>query len=428
MDTRPMFWAAITATLCAAAARAQSPATQPVPPDMAAAVHDLSSEDFSQRQHAAARIGELLRQQLKLRAQTQAAIDDLQHELADQIRALGMVTDEEARQRVDGLLATEAALAQWTAQAMAAPADKRPALLDWGLSNKNAPILAKAFSTDPAQRIAGIAALGKLPGPFADWTLARLLAARQSWVRDAAMAAAWDRTPTPEIVNLLWRRAIPPDENADSPDDQPTLKIPFPDHDPIEVPAEDDDSDDQELALLLLRHMHSPLVADHINAVIAQRLKKPTDDDDTSLHRLAETYKLKQAIPLLARDALGDVRGRSEGNHTMATNRTSAIGALCTILALDLETFDLSPSDDNSYAWKTDNDNDARPVLKFFDWWRVHASEYGAKAPDDPPQIDDSDDQDDPFAKRELGPPPPDELERETQAHAKGPHIHMGLK
>ncbi|HVS72749.1 MAG TPA: hypothetical protein VHQ47_15945 [Phycisphaerae bacterium] len=427
MDIRPQVWGAIAIALCTARAAAQPPATQPAASDMNAAVHDLSSADFSQRQHAAARIDELLRQQLKDRAQTQALLDDLQRELAGEIRSLGMVTDEEARQRVDGLLATEASLAQWTAQAMGASADKRPALLDWGLSKNNAPILAKAYSTDPAQRVAGIAALGKVPGPFADWTLARLLAARQSWVRDAAMAALWDRPPTAEIVDLLWRRAIPPDDNADASDDQPTLKIQFPEHDPIEVPAEEDDSDDQELALLVLRHMQSPLVADKVKAIIAQRLKKQSDNDDTTVHRLAETYKLKQALPLLARDAFGDVRGRSEGNHTMATNRTSAIGAACTILGLDPETFDLSPSDD-SYAWKTDNDTDARPVMKFYDWWRVHASDYGAKPPDQPPQMDDADDQDDPFARRELGPPPPDELEREAQAHAKGPHIHMGLR
>jgi hypothetical protein len=340
---------AAVALLAAPVAAADVPATGKAEGAAAVegALRDLTAEDFGLREQAARRLQALLAEQLKQRAAVEEVVGQLQAELLRQERALGMMRDDEARQRTAGLLAMEQALAAWTQDAMTAPNQRRQQLLEWGLSAKVAPLLARTYSKHRREQIAAIIELGKLDGPGADWTLARLLNERESWVRAAAVAALWNRPLTPEIAAALWYRAVEGPEREqeaqriaeDTDTAASPLEINIPDHDPVEVPPDEDDFSDRDLLVDLLVHLQSPLVAEKVEALVDRRTKKEAPLGEGWEHRLVEAYKIKTAVPLLARVATGEIEqnsGRSEGGQVMTgTNRTSAAGALATIVGID---------------------------------------------------------------------------------------------
>jgi hypothetical protein len=384
-------------------------------------VKGLSAEQYPERQAAAKRLERLLADQIHQRAEVQEIVDLLLKDLQQQQRAMAMVTDQEAQAKIGGLLELERGLAGWTAQAMAEPLDRRKTLLDWGLGPEGAPAVALAYAQNRARRLEGIKTLGKLDAPGAGWTLSRLINDNDAAIRAAAMAAAWTRDPkaqgADDIVAALWHRAVSgPLDLAEQERVRPRMhdeeaprriKVDFPEGDPMEFEITDDPTsyEDAILAGDVLVHLHSPLVGERIKALVVDRQKAGKnlilrEDPDWTLvaHRLAEAYDVKEAVPMLALEALNretdEMAGEVNGRPYTWSPRTLAVGVLCKLLGQEPANFALirvrETADLRGWTWGTDvplpgmgggmpGQQDGAVVRAFYKWWKEHHAEYGVK-------------------------------------------------
>jgi len=319
-------------------------------------VTGLAADDFAQRDAALKRLQGLVAEQLKQRAQIQDVINAFQADLVQQQRALAIVSYEEAQAQIAGLLEMERGLTAWTLQTMSEPVARRTELLNWGLTRENAPALARLYAENLRVRLDGVKQVAKLNDAGAQWTLGRLINDKESAVRAAAMAACWSREPNAAVVDALWFRAVSgPLAAGDSGRDgrmsfdgrpgENAVKVDFPGGDPMEFDDSNDAGDfsDAQLASDVLVHFKSPLVGDKVKALVAERIRLGKtlslgSDPDWTLvtHRLVETYGVKEAIPLLANEALAaesdEMGGDMNGRPYMWSRRTMAIGTLCKLI------------------------------------------------------------------------------------------------
>jgi hypothetical protein len=381
-------------------------------------VKGLTAEDFSERQAALQRLEHLIADQVKQRAQVQEIVDALMKDLAQQQQALAMVSgDEEARARIAGLLETERGLAGWAMQTMNEPEERRKTLLAWGLGKEGAPVAAKVYAVNRRIRLEGIGQLAKMedgPEGGASWTLGRVINDGDAAVRAKAMAEAWTRKPTADVVAALWFRAVAgplqlaEQEAGRAPlvrDEGPEkLKVEFPEGDPLEFEMEEDGGafTDALLAGDVLVHLNSPLVAERVKEMLHLRVNAgkslvlPQDDDWTlAMHRLVEAYQIKEAVPVLAQEALAreteDMAGESNGRPYTWSRRTLAVGVLCKLIGKDPADFSLihvQDADLRGWLWATDvnpqmppvpGGGDVTVVRAFYKWWKDHHGEYGVK-------------------------------------------------
>jgi hypothetical protein len=317
----------------------------------------------------------------------------------------------------------ERGLAGWTNQTMSEPLERRTKLLDWGLSKEKAMVLSRVYAQSNRVRLEGIRQLAKMPDESAEcnWTLSRLINDRETPVRAAAMAAVWSRKPTQDVVNALWYRAVAGPLARESggggggggmrimPFDGDVmghmLKVDFPGSEPMQFGEEDESMYhfDAQLAADVLIHLKSDLVADKVRAHVADRAKAgknlalDSDPESTLVsHRLVEVYKVKEAIPLLAAEALGaqtdEMGGDMNGRPFIWSRRTMAIGTLLTLIGKDPGDFELMRmrnfGETRGWMWGTDMDqqemmqgnmSDGAPVRAFYAFWKDHHAEYGVK-------------------------------------------------
>jgi uncharacterized protein YbaR (Trm112 family) len=440
MSARMLISSLLAGSLLTSAATAQdkpaAPATNPAPASSAAdfnrQIPGLSSESFADREAALKRLQTLIADQIKQRAAIQEVLTAFQNDLFRQQQTLALVSDEEAQAQIAGLLEMERGLTGWTLQTMDETPARRNTLLTWGLTRENGPILARAYAERLRTRLDGIKQLAKSDADGANWTLARLLNDRQSAIRAATMALCWNRKPSDDIVNALWFRAvsgalarndtpgIPVNQmDANMPpgllpetvalgdamrDNQ--IKIDFPGGEPLEFDDANDSGEfyDALLASDVLVHLNSPLVADKVKNLVADRAKAgktlchPQDLDWTLVsHRLVETYKIKDAIPLLAVEALAadseDLGGDMNGRPFSWSARTMAIGTLAKLIDKDPAEFDLirarNTGDARGWMWAFDanpqqmingnGDADLKVVKAFYAFWKDHHAQYGVK-------------------------------------------------
>jgi hypothetical protein len=136
------------------------------------------------------------------------------------------------------------------------------------------------------------------------------------------------------------------------------------------------------------------LVADRIKA--GKTLASEEDMDWTlATHWLVETYGIKEAIPVLADEALSqqtdEMNGSMNGRPFMYSPRTMAVGVLCKLIGKDPGDFGLIRGHDSGelrgWMWALDQDPqnnvvgppDGAVVRAFFKWWKEHHLEYGVK-------------------------------------------------
>ena len=129
----------------------------------------------------------------------------IEQALAD---TLGQLSDaaalpQQPSPQLCSVLRYNAQVGRWAGAVMTFPRSGRVALFNWGLRRANLPIVNHVFSRWSAQRLAGLEALVKLPGPFADVLIKRLLQDRVFVVRLSVMAALYDRRPTLSEMALL---------------------------------------------------------------------------------------------------------------------------------------------------------------------------------------------------------------------------------
>ena len=101
------------------------------------------------------------------------------------------------------VLRYNARVGRWAAAVMTFPRSGRVALFNCGLRSANLPIVNHVFSRWSFQRLAALHALAKIPGPYADAMILRLLHDPIFAVRLAVMAALYDRRPTAAEMTVL---------------------------------------------------------------------------------------------------------------------------------------------------------------------------------------------------------------------------------
>jgi hypothetical protein len=438
MSARMFISSILAASLLTSAAAAQdkpaAPLANPAPPaaNIDREIKGFNSENFADREAALKRLQTLVADQIKQRVAIQEVLTAFQTDLLRQQQALAMVTEEEAQAQMAGLLEMERGLAGWTIQTMDETPDRRKPLLAWGLTRENGPILARAYAQRLRTRLDGIKQLAKSDADGANWTLARLVNDRLSAVRAATMALCWSRQPSDDIVNALWFRAVTgPLARNDIPGmpagtleangapelagetiamgggmRENAIKVDFPGGEPMEFDDSNDSAEffDALLASDVLVHLNSPLVAGKVKTLVAERAKAGktlchSQDLDWTLvaHRLVETYMVKDAIPVLAVEALSadseDLGGDMNGRPFMWSPRTMAIGTLAKLIDKDPADFDLirarNTGDARGWMWAVDvnpqqmnngnGDADLKVVKAFYAFWKDHHAEYGVK-------------------------------------------------
>lgn len=397
---------------------------------------NLEAQSFPEREAALTRLRALIGRQVEQRAEIQGVLDELAADLAKQERALAVVNGSESQARVEGLLEMEGGISRWAAQTMSEPAERRRKLLAWGISTEITPVLARAYAQETKVRVAGVKELGKLdqrkedaddPPDQAhgrnadataaiDWTLARLINDPEEPVRAAAMAACWYRAPSGDLIAALWHRAVEgPMEREDATGGSGAdldvdevaggaLHVDFPGGDPLQYDDSDGTQDygDAHLACDILIHLNSPRVAEDLRTMVAGRVKagrmlsgSTMPDLALTTDQLVEAYKVKEAIPLLAAEALGTQSEETgAGFGAVWTRRTLAMGAVATLTGQDPENFGLRhvhpPDDTRGWAWAVDAPRpmnrpgpmpqpDGQAVQAFYKWWLAHHAEYGVK-------------------------------------------------
>ena len=96
-----------------------------------------------------------------------------------------------------------ARVGRWAAAVMTFSRAGRVALFDWGLRSANLPIVNHVFSRWSFQRLAALHALAKIPGPYANAMILRLLHDPVFVVRLSVMAELYDRRPTAAEMTVL---------------------------------------------------------------------------------------------------------------------------------------------------------------------------------------------------------------------------------
>ncbi len=176
------FWAFAQFSRPAAAQTATEPS-----PTLAAALRDLSSDQYQTRQKGNREIQQFLAGQM-----------------ANMIQAVG----PEKGNRVTKILRFNVEVSRWAKAVLSLPVARRAAMFQWGLSAKRINTVAKAFSPHPSVRAAAARGIALWKGANADWLLLRLLSDTHRLVYLAAMDALWNRRPTVAMVHVVWLKVI----------------------------------------------------------------------------------------------------------------------------------------------------------------------------------------------------------------------------
>ncbi len=372
--------------LFAAATPPQPPApptTLPaLDPAIQTALHNLSSEDFTAREHA---------------------FRNLQIAFGQQVQELLRPEDPETQARVAALLTFNEGLSHWILDTMALPDPDRRNLLAFGLRTDILPIVANAGANDPELRVQAIHDLAGNRDPLVTTILAPMIDDPDRRVYIAAMEAAWDRTPNALLVDHLWERAVEAGFAVYSPPVQQQEVIRFRGEDL--GPAAYDNSayrhmQDSDIACDVLVHLHAPQVNAKITAFF-QRVDKVLNGTDAQMrenriwmygvnsapmknvYQLLEAYHPPEVLPLLYHLATGRVRqpinGQNNNLHFFWSNRTLPLATLITLTGQNPDEYKLSKLTPPFGTWTfpTEADEDAA-VKKLQTWWAVRAAN-GAK-------------------------------------------------
>ena len=132
-----------------------------------------------------------------------AVIEQALAETLGQLSDAAALPDSQQSAPLQDMLRYNAQVGRWAGAVMTFPRSGRVALFNWGLRSANLPIVNHVFSRWSFHRLAALRALVKMPGPFADAMIMRLLHDPVFVVRLAVMAALYNRRPTVAEMALL---------------------------------------------------------------------------------------------------------------------------------------------------------------------------------------------------------------------------------
>jgi hypothetical protein len=372
--------------------QAQAPALSPA---VTAAIAQLSADDYAQREKA---------------------VEQLQAALSQEMRTLVEVRDPEAQARIGDLLTFEQGLCGWAKDVLRLPRDKQKEALDLGLQPEVLPHVALLYAKETSKRVEAVKALRKLPGAGVTDLLAKALDDPEQGVYVAAMEGVWDRPATDAVVESLWNRAVTAQFAIMRPqavDRLPDIKFRGR---PIQALDNGDNSlylraQDNQLAADVLAHINAPQVGkklralfEEAEAVYARRnpngagdqdvwMYMPTQESMKNAARLAETYKPREAVPVLYRIATGPVLQKSSGQLNRQTfywsNRTWALALTLKITGQSTDDWNLQVLNSLSGMWGQSSEADEKAALaKLREWWAKDHDKWGG-AVDNRPELPD---------------------------------------
>lgn len=375
--TIPCFAAAL---LAARLAIAEPPTLSPA---VAAAITQLSADDYTQREKAVAQ---------------------LQLALGQETRALLEVNDPEAQARIAEMLTYEQGLCSWAQDVLKLPKDKQKEALDFGLKPAVLPHVAGLYAKDVTRRVDAVKALSKLPDPAITDLLAKALDDPEQRVYVAAMEGVWDRPPTDAVVDSLWNRAIMAQFATMRPQvvNRPPESLTFRGKS-IQVIDNGDNSlylrtQDNQLAADVLAHINAPQIGKRLQSLFeeveaAYAKKNPNGDQDVWMYmptqesmknasRLAEASKPKDAVPVLYRIATGPALQKSSGQISRQSfywsNRTWALALTLKITGQSTDDWNLRIITSLSGMWTQPSEADEKAALvKLRQWWTKDHDQWG---------------------------------------------------
>ena len=178
------------------------------PAEVQAVVQMLSADDYATRQEALHQLELGIAENLRRTIVVQEAMLRLQAALGQQLKVMTMTHDLEAVARTAALMEFNEALARWAVATMALPETERAAAVQWGLSEKGLPVVARAYSPRASVRTEGIREMAGMPGLAVSLLLAGMVGEQDREVTLAAMDALWDRPPTALALAVLWDKSV----------------------------------------------------------------------------------------------------------------------------------------------------------------------------------------------------------------------------
>jgi hypothetical protein len=372
----------IAACLAATArADASTPTTVPAPaldPAIQSALRNLSSEEFTDREHA---------------------FRELQIALGRQVQALLRPDDPETQARVAALLKFNEGLSRWILDTLTLPDPQRRVLLAFGLRADMLPIVAKIGSSDSDLRVEAIHALAQSHDPLATDILAPLLEDDDRAVYIAAMEAAWDREPRDAIVDRLWERAVDAGFAIYNPQAAQPQTVRFRGEDLGQTfydNAAYRHMQDGDVACDVLVHLQAPqldgkLTAffEHVDAALNSAPAQGQGRDNhvwmygvnsapmKNVYRLLNAYQPPHALPILYHLATGavhqPVNGQVNNQHYFWSDRTLPLTTVVQLThqnTADYKLTQMNPPVGN-WAFATQGDEEAA-VRKLQAWWAAH--------------------------------------------------------
>jgi hypothetical protein len=367
----------VLAACLAASARAAASATAPaLDPAIQSALHDLSSDDFTAREHA---------------------FRNLQIALGQQVQALLRPDDPETQARVAALLKFNEGLSRWILNTLSLPDPQRRAVLAFGLRADMLPIVAKIGSSSSDSRVEAIHELAPLRDPLATDILAPLLEDDDRAVYIAAMEAAWDREPRDAVVDRLWERAVDAGFAIYNPQPVQPQIVRFRGEELGQTfydNAAYRHMQDGDIACEVLIHLQAPQVSAKLTAFF-DRVETAVNGPNAAgrdnriwmygfnsapmknVYELLNAYQTPEVLPILYRLATGIVRqpvnGQSNNIRFFWSSRTLPLATLILLTNQSTTDYKLSqinpPSGNWAFPSQLDEDN---AIRKLQSWWTTH--------------------------------------------------------
>lgn len=359
-----------------------APASGPaLSPAMEDALHNLKAEDFSTRE---------------------AAVGQLQQAFASQLAGLLRSGDPEVQSRLQELLEFQNGLLRWSLDLLAAPRERRQALLDLGLRPDLLPLMAKLHAGQPRLRREALQTLARVEGPLITDLIAARVADLDRTVYVAAMEALWDRPPTEASVDALWQRAIAAGVAMYQPQvAQRAQTVTFRGQALGAESVSDNtiyrQSQDHAVACDVLVHLQAPEVVARLKQMLAEIeasytaagrnawMYSGTQEPMKNFARLMRAYMPPETIPALYRIATGRLVQRSQGqingNKYFWSNRTWAIALLYEMTDRNPEDAKLVKQAVMSGMWTTAGEAEEEAIIRDLKtWWTAHSEKYVTKS------------------------------------------------
>lgn len=383
-----------------------------VTPEMIEALRQLSAEDYQTRQEAMKKLQQAMTTHFQQMVLVQQLMLKIQDNLAEQLRQMTLSAEGEGQSRVASLMEFNQALSRWAIDVLGLPEEKRDAMLKWGLSPDGYPLVVRVYSSKDEVRAGVTKELAKIDSDNAIWLLGRLLDDVDREVALSTMDAIWDKAPTPQMIDILWNKAVGQTIQQYRP--RPTRSRTMNVHGRlVQVYDQDYNSSarmqDADVAADVLIHWRNPVITDRLNTLfkeMAASIRDPNDyrwrvispnyggEGAKTLSRLMEAYKPKEGFQFIMKvlastNQDGYINQMNNVNYWQSS-RVDAAALLCRMTGQDPEDYKIQKYANYGDRWmlrvnaKPNEQQNAmkeeqQMIRQLLVWWNEHYKEYGVQ-------------------------------------------------